>query len=225
VTLEETYMDTIKLSVHEREETGNGPARRLRVKGTVPGVTYGKGKAATPISIDLEELKAALAHGHNAVLELDFGKGAKGSKGKAARYAVVKQLQFHPTKRQLLHVDLHEVDLSVEIEALVAIEAVGTAPGIVDGGILEWDRREVLVRALPANVPQSLELDVSELQVGHHLAVAALAAPDGVTIVDDPEAVLVALVPPRVEQAPVEEEAAEEAVSEPEVIGSDTSEE
>jgi len=108
---------------------------------------------------------------------------------------------------------------------LAAFVTEGTAPGIVDGGILEWDRREVLVRALPANVPQSLELDVSELQVGHHLAVATLVAPDGVTIVDDPEAVLVALVPPRVEQAPVEEEVAEEEVGEPEVIGSDTAEE
>ncbi|NLO26681.1 MAG: 50S ribosomal protein L25 [Actinobacteria bacterium] len=218
-------MDTIKLLVHEREETGNGPARRLRAKGTVPGVTYGKGKAATPVSIDLADLRAALAHGQNMVLELDFGKGARSAKGKTARYAMVKELQFHPTKRHLLHVDLHEVDLSVEIEAPVAIEAVGTAPGIVDGGIMEWDRREVLVRALPVDVPQLLELDVSELQLGRHLSVAALVAPAGVTIVDDPEAVLVALVPPRVEQVPVEEEAVEEEMEEPEVISSDTSEE
>ncbi|MBN1320552.1 MAG: 50S ribosomal protein L25 [Thermoleophilia bacterium] len=216
-------MDTIKLSVHEREETGNGPARRLRAKGTIPGVSYSKGKAATPISIDLEEFKAALTHGHNTVLELDFGKGAKGAKGKAARYAVVKQMQFHPTKRHLLHVDLHEVDLAVEIEAAVAIEPVGVPAGLADGGIIDWERREVMVRALPSDVPQALELDVSGLHIGHHLSVAALAAPDGVTIVDDPETILVALVPPRVEQAPAAEEV-EEAV-EPEVIGSDTAEE
>ncbi len=215
-------MDTIKLSVHEREETGNGPARRLRAQGLIPGVTYGKGKAATAISVDVDELKAAMAHGHNVVLELEFGKGAKGAKSaakgksKATRYAVVKQLQFHPVKRQVLHVDLHEVDLAVEIEASVAIEAVGTPAGLADGGVLDWDRREVVVRALPGDIPAMLEIDVSGLEIGHHLSVGALSAPAGVTIVDDPESMIVALVPPRVEQVEVEEA---EEVAEPEVIG------
>jgi large subunit ribosomal protein L25 len=221
-------MDTIKLSVYEREETGDGPARRLRAQGRIPGVTYARGKAATAISVDLEELKAAMAHGHNVVLELDFTKGAKGAgaakgKGKEARYAVVKQLQFHPLKRQVLHVDLHEVDLAVEIEAPVAVEAVGIPAGLVDGGILDWERREITVRALPGNMPGALELDVSGLLIGHHLSVAALSAPEGVTILDDAEAVIVALVAPKVEQPPVAEVAEEAA--EPEVIGSEASEE
>jgi len=217
-------MDTIKLSVCERAETGDGPARRLRAQGRIPGVAYGKGKASTAISVDLEELKAAMTHGHNVLLELDFGKAAKGAKGKkAARYAVVKQLQFHPTKRHVLHVDLHEVDLGEEIEALVTIEAVGTPAGVRDGGIIEWERREVTVRALPGDMPEALELDVSELLIGHHLSVGALLAPKGVTIVDDPEALLVALVPPRVERVGAEE--AEEGQAEPEVIGGQAKEE
>jgi large subunit ribosomal protein L25 len=225
-------MDTIKLSVLEREETGDGPARRLRAQGRIPGVTYAKGKAATAISVDLEELKAAMAHGHNVVLELDFTKPAKAAKGatkgtaksksKGARYAVVKQLQFHPIKRQVLHVDLHEVDLAVEIEAPVTVEAVGVPAGVADGGIVEWERREVVVRALPADIPPALELDVSGLFIGHHLSVAALSAPEGVTIVDDPETILVALVAPRVEQPPAAEA---EEVAEPEVVGSPKSEE
>jgi large subunit ribosomal protein L25 len=218
-------MDTIKLAVHERDETGDGPARRLRAQGRVPGVTYAKGRAATSISIDLEELKAAMAHGHNVVLELDFGKAFKqegAPKGNGPRYAIVKQLQFHPVKRQLLHVDLHEVDLAVEIESPVSIEAVGTPAGLIDGGILEWERREVSVRALPGDMPASLALDVSELLIGHHLSVGALKAPAEVTILDDPEAVVVALVPPRVEQPSAAE--AEEA-AEPEVIGAQEKEE
>ena len=215
-------METIKLSVHEREETGNGPARRLRTKGLVPGVSYAKGKPATSVSIDLLELKEALSHGHNVVLELDFGKPAKGKgKSKAARYAVVKQIQYHPTKRSVLHVDLHEVDLAEEIEASVTIEIVGTPAGLADGGVLEWERREVMVRALPADVPPVLGLDVSGLHINHHLSVAALQAPEGVTIVDDAGTILVALLPPRVEQAPVEGEEA----AEPEVVGGQKSEE
>ncbi len=218
-------MDTIKLSVHERDETGDGPARRLRAQGRVPGVTYAKGKAATSISVDIEELKAAMAHGHNVVLELDFGKAVKqqsAAKGKGPRYAIVKQLQFHPVKRRLLHVDLHEVDLAVEIESPVSIEAVGTPAGLADGGILEWERREVSVRALPGDMPASLELDVSELLIGHHLSVGALKAPAKVIILDDPEAVVIALVPPRVEQPPAAEV---EEVAEPEVIGAQEKEE
>ena len=209
-------MDSIKLSVHERQETGNGPARRLRAQGLVPGVSYAKGKEATPISLSVDELRAALTHGHNVVLELDFGKGTKGG-----RYAVVKELQFHPVKRYLQHVDLHEVDLAVEIESPVAIEAVGTPAGLIDGGVLDWERREVIVRALPGDIPASLELDVSELLIGHHLVVGALTPPKGVVILDDPEAVVIALVPPRVE-APVVAEVEEEA--EPEVIGSEEKE-
>ncbi|MBN1629847.1 MAG: 50S ribosomal protein L25 [Thermoleophilia bacterium] len=216
-------MDTIKLSVHEREETGNGPARRLRAKGLVPAITYAKGKEATSISIVLDELRAAVAHGHNVVLELDFDKGAKGkSKAGSARYAVVKQIQYHPTKRSVLHVDLHEVDLAVEIEAPVPVELIGSPAGLADGGVLEWERREVVVRALPSSIPSTLELDVSELAIGHHLSAGQVKMPEGVTLADDPETLIIALVPPRVEQEPVAEA---EAVEEPEVIGAQKEEE
>jgi large subunit ribosomal protein L25 len=228
VTIEEMRMETVKLSVQERVETGNGPARRLRAQGQIPGVSYGKGAAATAISIDLEELRAALAHGHNVVLELDFGKGAKATKGAtkskvAKRHAVVKEIQFHPTKRSVLHIDLHEVDLAVEIEAPVAIELVGTPAGLIDGGVLDWEHREVVVRALPGDIPAALELDVSGLQIGHHLSVAALSAPAGVSILDDLETMIVALVPPRVEEAPTVAEV--ELAPEPEIIGGTKSEE
>lgn len=225
-------METIKLAVHEREETGNGPARRLRAQGRVPAITYAKGMVATPISVGLDDLRAALSHGHNVVLELDFesvAKPAKGAKGtgrgkRTARYAVVKELQFHPTKRHLLHVDLHEVNLAEEIEASVAIELLGSPAGVVEGGVLGWEHREVVVRALPADLPPVLQLDVSGLEIGHHLAVAALVAPEGVTIVDDPEIIIAAVLPPRVEAAAPAEQA-EAAPAEPEVIGGAKSEE
>jgi large subunit ribosomal protein L25 len=219
-------METIKLSVYEREERGNGPARRLRAKGLIPAVTYGKGKTPQSIALDVEDLKVAMTHGHNVILELEFGqpeKAAKGAKAKVAtRYAVVKQYQMHPTKRQVLHVDLHEVDLGEEIEATVTVELVGTPAGVQDGGVVEWERREVNVRALPSTVPEMLELDISELHIGHHLSVDAIKPPKGVTIIDDPETLIVSLVPPRVEVVEPGEVGAE---AEPEVVGSQKSEE
>lgn len=219
-------METVKLTVREREATGDGPARRLRATGRIPGVTYGKGSAGTAISVDLDEFKAALAHGHNVVLELNFegaakrAKGAKGAaKGKrATRYAVVKELQFHPTRRQLLHLDLHEVDLTEEIEAPVTVELVGSPAGVVEGGVVDWGHREVVVRALPGDMPASLQLDVSALQIGDHLTVGALSAPVGTTIVDDPDTVVAGVLAPRVEVEEPEEEIGE-VLEEPEVIG------
>lgn len=221
-------MDTVKLGVQERKEIGNGPSRRLRAAGLIPGVVYGKDSTPTPVSVALDDLRAALAHGQNVVLELGLDaavraerKGGKGRPG--ALYAVVKELQFHPIKRNVLHVDLHEVDLTEEIEAPVAIELVGTAAGIADGGIVDWAHREVVVRALPNSIPASLELDVSELLIGQHLTVAALSAGEGVTIVDDPDTMVVAVMAPRVQEEEVG--AVEEEQAEPEIIGEKSSEE
>jgi large subunit ribosomal protein L25 len=218
-------MDTVKLRVKEREQTGDGPARRMRADGRLPGVLYAKGTTSKAISVDTQELKDAMIHhGHNVVLELDLDDKAKPAKGKkkaVPHYAVVKELQFHPTKRYLLHVDLHEVDLAVEIESPVAIELVGTPAGVADGGVVDWEHREVTVRALPSDMPESVGLDVSGLQIGQHLTVEALASPVGTKILDDPQIIVVTLVPPRVEQAA---EVTVE-VAEPEVIGGVKSEE
>ncbi len=216
-------MDTVKLQVNERELTGNGPARRLRAEGLLPGVVYGKGIEPKAVSVSLEELNAALhQHGHNVVLEFEMGgKPTKGKKKAATHYAVVKELQRHPTKRHLLHVDLHEVDLAVEIEASVPVEFVGTPAGVVDGGVVDFVHREVTVRALPSAIPEKVFLDVAHLRVGQHLTVEALEAPAGAQIVDDPSMIVVAIVPPRVEQVAV----VEEAEAEPEVVGEAESEE
>ena len=224
-------MDTIKLAVRTREETGNGPSRRFRAAGQIPAVAYGKGHEATPIVIDLEDFRAAFAHGHNVVLELDFesakkaGKGAGRASSKAKQvplYAVVKEIQFHPTKRSVVHIDLHEVDLAVEIEAAVAIELVGTPAGLSDGGMLDWENREVHVRALPNNVPESLPVSVEGLAMGHHITVGQLVPPEGVVILDDPDTIIAAVLAPRVEVETAVEAA--EAPAEPEIIGGAKSE-
>jgi large subunit ribosomal protein L25 len=219
-------MDAVKLDVRLREETGDGPSRRLRAGGEIPGVAYGKGREATPIAIEVEALRAALKHGHNVVLELQFGGAPKKGPGgkQAPLYAVVKEIQMNPTKRQALHIDLHEVDLSEDIEAQVAIELVGTAAGAADGGVLDWVLRDVTVRALPQDVPQSLEVDVSALHIGQHVSVGDLTAPAGVVIVTEPEILIAAVLAPRVEAEIAAAEAPEEEV-EPEVIGGAKTEE
>ena len=222
-------MDTIKLSVLERAEKGNGPSRRLRAAGRIPGIVYGKGTSAIPVSIEFDSLRAALANGQNVVMELDFvgqdGVSKKITDKSECQYVVVKDMQFHPiTRRKLLHVDLYEVDLSVEIEASVPLELIGTAAGIADGGIVDWVCREVTVRALPNNIPTSIELDISELLIGQNLTVSAIVAPDGVTIAGDPEVMVVSVAAPRMqEEEAVESEEGE--VLEPKVVGETSAEE
>lgn len=217
-------METVRLTVQERESTGDGPARRLRAAGLIPGVVYGKGMQPRSISVSLEDLRTVLTHGHNVVLELDFGEPAKSARAKAKvapYYAVVKNVQSHPIKHYPLSVDLQVVDLAHEIEAPVPIELVGTPAGVREGGVVDWEHREVVVRALPGAMPETIPLDVSGLHVGQHLTVAALATPPGAVILDDPETIVVTLIPPRVEQPGA---FAEEA-AEPEVAGGAKSQE
>jgi large subunit ribosomal protein L25 len=197
-------MDTVKLTIHPREETGKGPCRRLRAAGSVPATVYAKGQEAVSISVERADLKAALTGATNVVLELIYAEG----KGRKKHYAVVKESQYHPVRRDLLHLDLHEVDLKQEIEASVPIELHGVPAGADEGGVIDQSHREVTVRALPTEVPSHLELDVSNLIIGGNLHVSDLVAPAGVTILDDPETSVVSILAPRVE---VEEEAAEKA--------------
>ncbi|MGB9880243.1 MAG: hypothetical protein ACPLRM_05730, partial [Anaerolineae bacterium] len=118
-------MDAVKLPVRERTQVGDGPSRRLRAQGLVPGVLYGKNRPTVPIAVRLQDLRDAMAQGHKLLLELVFEDSpSSASKGKAqtGRYALVQEVQVHPTRGRVLHVDFHEVDLSAEVEAQVEIE-------------------------------------------------------------------------------------------------------
>ncbi|MHB8867311.1 MAG: 50S ribosomal protein L25 [Thermoleophilia bacterium] len=192
-------MDTVKLTIHPREESGKGPCRRLRAAGFVPAVVYAKGQETVSISIEKADLKAALTGAANVVLELVYAEG----KGRKKHFAVVKESQHHALRREVVHLDLHEVDLKTEIEATVPIELHGVPAGADEGGVLDHSHREVTVRALPTEVPGHLELDVSGLNIGDNLRVSDLVAPEGVVILDDPETSVVSMLAPRLE---VEEE-------------------
>lgn len=186
-------METVRLEAHPRETSGKGPARRMRAAGEVPAVVYGHGQETRSVSIGTQALRDALHGGNNVVLELHYPKD-RGRK----HHAVIKEIQRHPTRHQIIHIDLQEVSLKEDIEAPVPVEIVGTPKGAVDGGILDHQRHEVHVRALPTKVPSGLSLDVSALGVGDYARVADLIAPDGVTILEDAETVLVAILAPRV---------------------------
>jgi large subunit ribosomal protein L25 len=184
---------TTKLSISTREVSNSRATRRLRRAGQVPGVLYGGDADAMPFAVDERELRHALA-AQGAVVELELD-------GQATP-AVLKDSQRHPVRGQTLHVDFLRVRLDVAIHAVVALELRGgdDAPGTKEGGVLEHVTREVNIEALPNDIPERLELDVSGMQINDTVFLSQVAAPSGVTILDDVEETVVAtLTPPRLQ--------------------------
>jgi large subunit ribosomal protein L25 len=184
---------TTKLTISAREVSNSRATRRLRRAGQVPGVLYGGGDDAVAFAVDERELRHALA-ALGAVVELERD-------GKS-QPAVLKDSHRHPVRGQTLHVDFLRVRLDVAIHAVVALELIGgdDAPGVKEGGVLEHVTREINIEALPNDIPERLELDVSQMQVNDTLTLAQVAAPQGVTILDDVEETVVAtLTPPRLQ--------------------------
>jgi large subunit ribosomal protein L25 len=194
---------TTVLAATRREPSGSRSARRLRRAGSVPGVVYGGGEEPIAFAVDNRELRIALAQG-GAVLDLQLD-GAAGSP------VVLKELTRHPVSGDTTHVDLLRVRLDVKIQTQVALELVGgdDAPGVREGGVLEHSLRELTVEALPAEIPDSIQHDVSAMQIGDTLTLASIAAPPGVAIVGDGETLIAAISAPRLqleEEPGIEEE-------------------
>ena len=200
--------DTTALAVAQREPAGSRAARRLRREGNVLGVVYGGGEEPVSFQVDSRTLRLALAHA-GAVLELAVDDAP-------ATPVVVKELVRHPVSGDTLHVDLLRVRLDQAIQATVVLELTGAddSPGVKEGGVLEQITRELTVEALPTDIPDSLEHDVSEMVIGDTLVLSAVSAPATVKLLDDPETVIATLSPPRLQ---IEEEP--EIEQETEVVG------
>jgi large subunit ribosomal protein L25 len=198
------------LKVAPRENFGSRASRRLRGEGVVPGVVYSGGEEAKPFQVAEREIRAILAEGA-ALFDLQI-EGAK------AVPVVIKDQQLHPVRGSIQHLDLQQVKLDEAIQAEVAIELEGAedAPGVKGGGVLEHVTREITVEALPTDIPDSIVVDVSAMEVNDTLQLSAVAAPQGVTFVaDEPEEItIVTLSPPRVEEAAPEVEEETELVGE-----------
>jgi large subunit ribosomal protein L25 len=190
--------DRIKLSVRERESRGSAESRRLRQTGEVPGVLYGRGKQPHPICVDERDLRRALTgdSGLHAILDVTL-EGQK-----TAHPSILKDYQIDPVRGRVIHVDFQEVRLDQPIQAQVIVELVGDSQGVKEGGVLSQVQREINVEALPMEIPERIELDVSGLAIGDALRLVDLPAREGVTYLDDPEETVLATVtmPTRVEE-------------------------
>jgi large subunit ribosomal protein L25 len=188
-----------KLSLTARGPEGSRSARRLRRSGAVPGVLYGGGDQPAHFSVDARTLRNTLAHS-GAILQVSLDGGKESP-------VLVKDVQRHPVRGDVVHVDFLRVRMDQAIQTTVVLELTGAdaAPGVVEGGVLTQETREVNIEALPGDIPDSLVHDVSTLEMNATLLLSAVAAPRGVTFLDDlDETVVATITPPTLE--PVEEE-------------------
>ena len=199
--------ERIKLEVRERETTGSSHSKRLRKEGLIPGVLYGRGKPPHAICVPERELRRVLtgSHGLHAILDVVL-EGQK-----TTHASILKDYQQDALRGKITHVDLQEVRLDQPIQAQVVVELTGESAGVKEGGVLSQVLREVTVEALPMEVPDRLELDVSGMAIGDSLRVSDLPPREGVAFLDDPDSVLATVgMPIREEELEVEAEEGEE---------------
>ncbi len=208
-------MATANLSASVRTERGKGVARTLRREGQIPAVIYGSAREAQSLAInerDLDRLLQTIA-AESTVIELAVdGRSTK---------TLIREIQRHPFKRQILHVDFQELVAGEKVTVSIAIVLVGTPEAVrLGGGVMDQVLREVEIEVDPSNIPNHIDLDVSHLEMGHSLHVSDLVIPEGVAILDDPETTICVVGVPRaiVETPAAGVEAVVDEVAEPEVI-------
>ena len=209
---------TNELHAEVREETGK-TSRKLAREGKVPAILYGSDHKPEALSLDKSELDALFAHGgvRSQVLHVHVGDR------KTPVNAMIKAIQSDPTKSVPIHVDLIVVKMNVAVHAAVALRFEGESPGVKAGGIFNANHSTVTVEALPGDLPESMEVDISGLEFGDTLSLGDIILPERVTLVGEAEELLASVMAPKVEVEEEEEVSEEEA--QPEVIGETAEEE
>jgi large subunit ribosomal protein L25 len=197
--------ERVKLEVQVRDARGSAEVRRLRKDGFVPGVIYGGGNDPAAICVQERVLRKALTGkgGLHAILDVVVADDGKGD----PRPAILKDYQQDVITGRVSHIDLHQVRLDRPIQASVVVQLIGESVGAKEGGVLSQVSREINVEALPMEIPEHIDADVTPMQIGDNLRLADIPAIAGVTYLDDPEeTVLATVTAPSVFEEPEVEE-------------------
>ena len=183
---------------------GNGPARALRRAGQTPAVLYGRNTEPVLLSVNTKDLELILKQGSfgQLILNLVIQNGKK-----VTRAAMIKELQSHPVSGQLIHIDFYEVDMQRQINVMIPVVTTGNSVGVEEGGMLNIVRRELEVFCLPGDIPESIEIDISELGIGDSIHLEHIPLGENVEVDTDVNYTVVTVLSPMVEE---EEEVAEE---------------
>lgn len=193
-------MQQKQLNVELRSKTGKGISRQLRSADMVPGVVYGKGMDPMAVSIKYRELQAAMAGegGQNNLITLVGGGSLDQS------MAIIVDLQRDAVKGTYKHVDLHRVNMSEKLRVTVPVVLKGAAAGVKEGGLLDLAHHELHVECLPGNIPDHIEIDITNLAIAHSIHVNEIPVPEGVKLLDNPKTPVVSVLGRAKEAAPAE---------------------
>ena len=212
-------MATVSLNADARDSKGKGAARSLRSQGQVPAVIYGHGRDPQPLALNARDLDKMLSHiqAESTVIEVTVGRHTAKT--------LIREIQRHPIKRQILHVDFQALVAGEKVTVSIPIVLLGIPEGVrLEGGVLDQTLREIEIEVDPSNIPDHVEYDVTNMVIGDSVHISDLKVPEGVEVIDDPETSVAVLAAPRavIEETPAVAEAVEGeagAVAEPEVIG------
>jgi large subunit ribosomal protein L25 len=170
-------MELLKVAAKRRADNGKSAATRLRREGSIPAVAYGKGLPTQSLSVGPDSLRQVLAseRGRNTVVELEVD-------GKDKLTVLLRDFQYHPVSRQLLHADFVQIRLDQPVDVEVPLELTGKAAGLLQGGTLRQVFRKLPIRCLPTLIPVKISHDVTALELDQHVATKDLAMPEGVSV-------------------------------------------
>lgn len=221
-------MEKINLKAEIRSEIGKELVKKIRNCGFVPAVVYKAGEAAKNLKVSSRALFGVLhtEAGENVIINLSLSdsKESKGEKNVRTpkksssgdiKTVVIKEIQYHPVTGNILHIDFNQILLTEKLTVDVPVGIKGESQGVKEGGVLEHILWEVKVECLPTKIPEKIEVDISDLKIGDFIHVKDLSVPEDVSILSEPDAIVVSVKPPTVEKV---EEEVEGEVTEPEVI-------
>lgn len=194
------------LKVSKREELGGGRVKRLRLTGSVPGIVYGSDFDNVSIKFEASEMVKLLhvSSSEHPLVKLKLGKKELD--------VIVQKIEYHPYRDELVHVDFHKINMDEKITTAIHIDVIGDSKGVMLGGIMEMHVRELGIECYPKDLPQFIELDVSDLEIGQSIRISDITAPDGVVFTDDLDLLVLNISAPKLEEAEEEGEEGEEAV-------------
>ena len=194
-------MDLIDLKVNARTAGGNGAARALRREGYIPAVLYGPSTDNISLSVETAEFENVLrtTGSGQALLNLVMQNGE-------TKQAMIRELQRHPVSSQFLHIDFYAFDMNQKIRIKVPVTAIGKSKGVELGGLLQLIRREIEILCLPLEMPENIEVDVSDLNIGDSIHVDEISLPEGAELIADVNYTVVTVSSPKVEEEAVEED-------------------
>jgi len=198
-------LDRYQLTAKRREKTGKGISRTLRRQGEMPAVLYGASIDSMPLSVNIHEMELLLnkVSPSQALLDLQIDAGAQDKKT-----VMIKELQIDPVKFNYLHIDFYEVKMDQQITTTVPIVATGTSKGVEEGGILQIIRRELEVNCLPGDIPEQIEIDITDLEVGDSIHVEDIQLGENIVVPYETNFTILTVVSPAMERE--EEPEAEE---------------